>query len=197
MKRLLITLVVFSVIGANAQSPIVSGFSPKDIVEQFVKMDVEGERLTLEGWHRADALFTKPSKPPHPEVLVVIAKRYAVSAATDKANTTEYYMGYEEVGRIDTNSLRFAPSNSGIETRSFDKYTVVLSAVNRIPETAKANGHEGTASSEWRIDGTQPTAMHLTAAAAMRYVTQMRDKTKDPAIKKNANQTLAKLKRLH
>ncbi len=169
-----------------------SGPYPKDVVDQFVKMDVEGERLTPEGWRKADALFVKASEPPHSEVLIVIARHYAVSEATErkKNNTAEFYMGYEEVGHIDVASLRFSPSNSGMETRSFDKYTVVSGDVNREP--AKT-AHEGNASSEWRINGTQPTAMHLTAATAMRYVTQMRDRTKDPAIEKNADQTLARL----
>jgi hypothetical protein len=155
--------------------------SPKDIVDKFVKMDVEGERLTPEGWHQADALFVKSSEPPHTKVLLVIARHYAVSEATEKTektNRTEFYMGYEEVGRIDTTSLRFAPSNSGNATRSFDKYTVLL---------------EGNGSPEWRIDAAQPPAMHLTAEAAMRYVTQMRAKTTDPAIQKTADQTIKKL----
>jgi hypothetical protein len=167
--------------------------SPKDVVDKFVKMDVEGERLSPEGWYQADALFVKSSEPPHPRVLVVIARRYAVSEVTEKAHTNEFYMGYEVVGRIDTTSLRFESSNSGIETRSFDKYTVVLADVNRAPETAKTTRHEGNASSEWRIDGTQPPAMHLTAAAAIRYVTQMGVKAADPVIQRNADLTIKKL----
>jgi hypothetical protein len=167
--------------------------SPKDVVDQFVKMDAEGERLTPEGWRQADALFVRPSEPPHTKVLLVIARHYAVSEATEKKNSPEFNMGYEEVGRIDTASLRFAPSNGGIETRSFVKYTIVSGDVNRSPETAKTTSHEGNKSSEWKIGGTQPPAMHLTAAAAIRYVIQMRDKISDPTVKKNADQTLAKL----
>jgi hypothetical protein len=49
---------------------------------------------------------------------------------------------------------------------------------------------------EWRIDGTA-NKIWLTLDAAIRYVTQRRDKTTDAAIKKNADQTLAKLLRLH
>ncbi len=78
---------------------------------------------------------------------------------------------------IETASLRFAPSNARIETRSFDKYTTVV----------------GDASSKWRIDGTQPLAMHLTATAAIHYVTQKRAETTDPIIQKNADLTLKKL----
>jgi hypothetical protein len=160
--------------------------SPKDVVEQFVKMDVEGVRLTPQGWRAADMLFAKPSEPFQAKVVVVIGRSYAVSTATGKADSTEFYFGYEEVARISTSSLRFAPTNSGIETRSFEKYIVVSSSVGRTKENR--NG------SSVRIDGAQPTAMHLTAEAAIRYVTLMRDKTTDPEIRRTANQTLVKLK---
>jgi hypothetical protein len=49
------------------------------------------------------------------------------------------------------------------------------------------------AASEWKIDGDQPTTMHLTAKAAIRYVTEKRAKTTDPEIRKNADQAIAKL----
>jgi hypothetical protein len=166
---------------------------PKDVVDQFVKMDVEGERLTPEGWRQADALFVKPSEPPHSKVLAVIARGYAVSRASEKTNSTEFYMGYEEVGRIDATSLRFAPSNTGTEVRSFVKYSVVSADVNGVTEAAQTTSHAGNTSPAWRIDGTQPPAMHLTAAAAIRYMTQMRSKATDPLVQKNADLTIEKL----
>jgi hypothetical protein len=49
---------------------------------------------------------------------------------------------------------------------------------------------------EWRIEGVQPAEMRVTADAAIRYVTRMRDKTTAAVIKKKADQTLAKLMRL-
>lgn len=152
--------------------------SPKDVVDQFVKLDVKGERLSPEGWHRADALFAKPSQPPHTKTVMVIARHYAVSGDAGEADTT-FSFGYEEIGRIDAVSLIFVSLNNGIEARSFQTYRVVQSDVNH--------------PSEWKIDGIQPPAMHLTAEAAIRYVTVMRAKTADPMIKKNADRTLAKL----
>src|SRR5579863_5397652 len=106
MKRLLIPLIASSVIAATAQAPGSSEFSPKGVLERFVKMDVEGERLTPQGWHRADALFVKSSKPFQPKVVLVIARSYAISRAPEKTSTTEFYMGYEEVGHINTSSLQ-------------------------------------------------------------------------------------------
>jgi hypothetical protein len=158
-------------------------------VDLFVKMDVEGARLTPEGWHRADALFAKHGKASQPKVLIVIASRYAVSEKMRNENTAEYYMGYEEVGRIDISSLRFSPSNGGIEMRSFDKYIVVLTDSDQIA------GADRSEPAEWRIEGGQPVAMHVTAETAIHFVTRMNDKTTDHAIKKNAQLSLAKLSR--
>jgi hypothetical protein len=166
--------------------------SPKEVVDRFVKMDVQGARLTPQGWRAADALFAKPSEPFQAKVVVVIARSYSVSAATDRANTTEFYMGYEEVGRIATSSLQFAPTRDGYMNQ-FDKYTVVLIEVQGPHENSNVAKHKDDMSTEWKIDGAQPTAMHLTAEAAIKYVKQMRNETTDPAIRRKAARTLAKL----
>ena len=172
-------LVVVAIVLAISLGPMrAATISPKDVVDQFVKLDVKGERLSPEGWHRADLLFVKPSQPQHANVLVVIARHYAVSGATGEVDT-QFDFGYEEIGRIDIASLSFAPSNSGTETRSFQTYKVVPGDVNH--------------PLEWKIDGIQPPTMHLTADAAIRYDTLMRAKTADPVIVKNADRTLAKL----
>jgi hypothetical protein len=192
MKTLLLLSVVVG-IAVFVVSVRGSTTSPKDVMERFVKMDIEGARLTPQGWHEADALFVKPSEPSQPKVLVVIARHYAVSEGTAKGNTGEFYMGYEEVGRINTSSLYFMPSSSGIEMRSFDKYTLVLTNAYRTPAVDKDSTKGIQAPVEWRIDGVQPVAMHLTADAAMRYVTRIRAETSDRAIQKNADTSLTKL----
>jgi hypothetical protein len=47
---------------------------------------------------------------------------------------------------------------------------------------------------DWRIEGPVPEP-HLTVDAAIRYVTKIRTDTKDATIRKNADETLATLKR--
>jgi len=47
---------------------------------------------------------------------------------------------------------------------------------------------------EWRIEETD-AAIWLTVETAIRYVTQMRDQSNDPVIKRNADRTLAVLAR--
>ncbi|MGA8762040.1 MAG: hypothetical protein WB562_04040 [Candidatus Sulfotelmatobacter sp.] len=187
-SRLILAVIVPIVIGSPAKT---STASPKEIVEQFVKMDVEGERLTPEGWRTADALFAKHSEPFQPQTIVVVGRNYAVSTETEQGNTNEFYFGYEEVARVSTSSLRFASTNSGVETRTFLKYSVVSTRIDRIQGNTKHSA-EGMPS-EWKIDGAQPTTTHLTAKAAIRFVTQRRTNMSDPVIQKNADLSISGL----
>ncbi len=164
--------------------------SAKQIVERFVKTDVEGKRLTAKGWRNVDALFVEQSNLVEPKVIVVIGRNYAVSAQTEEVNTNEFYFGYEEVGRISTSSLRLIRTGSGIQSRSFDKYVVVENPVN--PTQGGTHGSERP-SSAWRIAGAQPETMHLSIAAAIRWVGEKRSSTNDISIRGNADQTLKRL----
>lgn len=84
----------------------------------------------------------------------MIASRYGVSETPNKGNKTEFLVGYEELGRIDSASMIFAPTNAGA-TRQFDSFILV---------------HFDNMSIEWKIEGSQPTVMHLIPKAAMAYV---------------------------
>jgi hypothetical protein len=158
--------------------------SPKDVVQQFVNLDVEGLRLTPEGWTQADALFTKHTKPSLPTFVVVIGRHYGVSQ--DMTRKDYFVLGYDDIGHIDTGTLRFMLT----PVVPMVRYSTMGYTVTR----ADATGKNGSVSSDWRIEGAQPTEMHLTADSAIRWVTQRRDKTKDPTIRRNADQTIVKLK---
>jgi hypothetical protein len=184
--RFVLMIIISGVLAAS--ETVVS--NPKNVVEQFARMDVEGLRLTAAGWSEADALFVNSSKPAQPKFLVIIARHYAVSEAPERGKMT-FCMGYEEIGRIDIGTLRFAATNGGIETRSCDMYTVVPAT---LPGTNAVPKQEQGAQPGWKIEGTQPTTMHITAVAAIRWVTQQRAEKADPATQRNADQTLVKLK---
>lgn len=196
MKQLLISLVVvLAVLTSFSQStvPRTPGKSPEGVVKQFVKMDAEGARLTPEGWRQAAALFVQPSEPPQRNVLVIIARHYGVSEIAVKADTAEFGVGYEELGRMDS-SLLFRPSNRGIQTRSICKYDLVLTSADHQVQRDGLTATAGNPPFQWKIKGTQPAEMHITVETARRYLTKMIDKTKDPAVKGAAEKTLATLK---
>jgi hypothetical protein len=183
-------LLMIAIVALFALAAATSTTSPRDVVDQFVKMDLDGARLTPEGWHTADALFVKHSEPYRPDMLIVVGRSYAVSEGRP-TNTNEFYFGYEEVARISAAALRFYPTHSGVETRSFDKYVVVPSATDASDKNVEAPSK--VVRPEWRIDGAQPKTIHLTAKAAIQYLTQMRAKTSDPATQSNASRAISNL----
>ena len=181
MKSLFLFVIGLAASAGPAACARASAQTAKELVQQFVIFDVEGKRLTPEGWYKADALFARASQPSPNTNIVVIATHYAVSEATNGLATTEFYMGYEEIGRVDS-SLRFVPSAPKVQTRTMQKYNVV--------RTEKANG-----SVKWKIEGSQPTEMHLIPEAAIRYLVEMRGKANDSTVRKNASQAIAALRK--
>jgi hypothetical protein len=64
----------------------------------------------------------------------------------------------------------------------------------RIQGSTSAAGK--TASPQWKIE--EPArVLWLNRETAIRYVAEMRDRTRDPLIKKNADRSLAALRRQH
>ena len=154
--------------------------SQKEVVQQFVNLDVEGLRLAPQGWMQADALFTRHTEPSPPKFVVVIARRYAVS---EHSTRKDYFVfGYDDIGHIDSSTLRFTPTHVAGVRWSYKGYAVVPRAAN-----------EGSAST-WLIDGAQPQEMYLPANIAIRWVSQVRGKTSDPTIRKNSDQTIAAIR---
>ncbi len=107
-------------------------------------------------------------------------------------------VGYFDMGKID-GALRYTPSPKAQFMKTSFLYHMVA-----VPECLKIYAPDGKTVVEkrpvgyrvWQIQGS-PGPPLTTANTAIRYVLEMRDKTTDPAIKKNADQTLAKLSRLH
>lgn len=89
-----------------------------------------------------------------------------------------------------------APGNGLIREGINADYALVLTDKHRELGPDRHESKEVSGVREWRIENT-PSFATITLATAIRYVTEMRDKTTDPTIKKNADHTLAKLKTLH
>src|SRR5438270_13832882 len=53
--------------------------SPKEVVEEFWKLETEGGRLTPEGWLNADIFFVRPEPLPRKKIIEVISAKYKYS----------------------------------------------------------------------------------------------------------------------
>lgn len=205
MKRLLIfaLLAVLEALGVSgqAQAPTASGRSPKEIVEQMWTLATEGELLTPEGWNRYSGLFLHPDRPPGNKVVRVVSNYWGVQGVLTKGSDMEVAMDYAEAGQIDS-ELRYTqppPLPPPFVKRGLiyhfvlapTHWTMVISDGKAVP-----GKEERTGPMDWFITGS-PGLPWTTVNTAIRYVLEMRQKSTDPVVKKNADQTLATLLKLH
>jgi hypothetical protein len=178
----------------TAQSQKTDAKSPKEVVEQFVKMETEGGRLTPDGWREASAYFVHPSPFTPDAKVVLIGKSYSVwDPMKMPSGTTTVSVEINLLGQLDS-ALRFTPP-----TRRFYKnsryFNLILTDRHLELGGKGEKSKEVTGPERWMIDGPSDTLM-LNIVTAIRYVSEARDKATNPSMKKNADSTLIRLKSL-
>jgi len=181
---------------ASGQTKTVDGMNPKEIVDELWRLAAQGQLLTPQGWERAAKLFTEPTRFSAPQSIVVVANEWGPANAFNmKDRAAEADVGFTSLGTIDP-ALHFTPARTRAQKE------VVHYELVAVPEYTMMYGPDGktlisrrpTGTSTWQIKGSQGHAF-TTANTAIRYVMNQREKTHDPVVKKNADQTLRILNR--
>jgi hypothetical protein len=126
------------------------------------------------------------------EANFVVAENYAVSDALMKGDSAEVIVDILPQGEIDS-ELRFTPS---ADQKGGLLFHLIPTSKQQSPSASGEAPAERTGPSEWRIVGTGAINW-LEPAAAVRYVTDMKTRSTDPTIKKNADRALLELAKLH
>jgi hypothetical protein len=172
--------------------------TPKEVIEELWGMAVRGGLLTPKGWNRAGDYFTDPTPWTTNMTVVVMSNDYGFDESSISGGTAKAAMMCTELGQIDAN-LRYTPLpprqsfKSGI---GYDLVAVPAHTLISVPGTKKPEEKVSANVTYWKVKGS-PGNPWTTVNTAIRYVLQMREKAADPAIKKNADQTIAKLLRLN
>jgi len=193
--RLVLTLNAILVVAVHAQEALTQPRSPNEVLEQFCRMDAEGKQLSPEGETEVTGLldFQKPWAQ-HPEIIVV--KDYVVRGPDRQKDTTRFVVDYQVWGRLGS-SLRFERLeglvvNHPIRVR---EYIPLFRTDKHIEVGNDGRWQQVKGVLEWRI-GTVPSAPHVSVDTAIRYVTELRDKSSDPIIKTNADRAVDDLRTL-
>ena len=182
----------------TAEEPI-EGRSRTEVVDELWRIATEGGLLTPEGWSEACKLYTNPVPFPGDKVISVMSNSWGLASEHRlKDNGVTVELGYTDMGKIDS-SLRFAPSPKAEFMKTALSYHVIA-----VPAFYWVTGADGKTPVEkkfvgyrvWQIQGS-PGLPWTTVNTAIRYVLEQREKTTDPAIRRNADATLAQLLRLH
>ena len=182
---------------AQPRQQRIEGRAPNEVVDEIWRMATQGQLLTPEGWRIVGGFFTEPRPFPAKEPILVVGNEWGPAyEMRSVADGKEIAVGYWDDGSIDA-KLRYTPppkANTGFVKTAFG-YTLVTA-----PSYMMMYGPDGktlvekrpTGSYVWLIKGAQPQPI-TTVNTAIRYVLERRDRTTDPEIKANANQTLIHL----
>jgi hypothetical protein len=176
----------------SAQSRLEPPDSPGDVVTKLWKSAADGKLLSVEGWKNNSGFFVHPSPPPEANPFLVVSNDWSVGPVIVHGDHAEVDVSYIAAGKIDA-SLRYSPPPKIPYMKTGKAYHLIISTS---PHDSAYGPDEKTGSAEWKIDdprGLPWTTVH----GAIRYITGMRDKSKDPVVTKNADETLAKLAKLN
>jgi hypothetical protein len=182
----------------SAQEPI-KGKSRTEVVDEVWRMATRGELLTPEGWNHACGFFTNPTPFSGNKAILVMSNDWGPSYEDrSKGDGTDVELGYFDMGKIDAELRYMPPPKTGFVKTGFLYHLVAVSAYSMMygPDGKTLVEKKPIGSRVWQIQGS-PGPPWTTVNTAIRYVLEMREKTTNPVIKKNADETLAKLLRLH
>jgi hypothetical protein len=176
---------------------------PVEVVKDFVSLEVSGAVLTPGGWEKVSESLLRREPLAQQKEIIVVSHDYAVSRdlprAAENVNEAEVYLGYDHLGVIEPD-LKWRPPNPQLYPASGFRFRLVLGKNYWEPVPGNQTERELTGSLRWRIDLVHAPGpirvLFLTKASAMRYVADVRSKSANPAIKANADATLAALKKL-
>jgi len=176
-------------IGSSAVILLAAGASPtfsqtkaaEAVFERFCELDSHRAQLTPGGWKEVAALFVRPGAPRNQTILITdLPEQATVGRGTMEGRRVCVGRDFLLFGRLELPGIRFAAEAQG-------------KLIRELIYVTKIAGPGQTES--WRIEGPVPEP-RLTVAAAIRYVSEVRENTRDSNLRTNADGTLAALRRL-
>ena len=171
-------------------TPRKSSEAPRQVLQEFCELDLQGKQLTAIGREQVARFFVKAEVPALKDI--VIAMDCVVSEPVMKGNKADFYVEQLMLGQLDS-SLRYKPAlpdepDEPIMLRR-DQSLVLTTNYSK----AGPGGAQRTIIGRpaWRLDSEY--APSITVEAAINYVARMRATTKDKTVRENANKTLAAL----
>jgi hypothetical protein len=200
MKEMFAAILVFLlsivIVGTAslAQSSYVASAEPKQVVQQLLNLEMSGAVLEPGGWGKDSELSERYSlqRQMRGIVAIIISSNYSLDQVQVNKNSANVHLSFNEIGVIGCD-LHWAPPDPKL-TKTGSTYRLVLSW-----ENAPLRGASRPLPQQrrWRIDAEFPIpVLWLSRTTAIRYVTEMREKSNDPAVKANADKTLAILEKL-
>jgi hypothetical protein len=179
--------------GAGAQNSKEQLKPTEQLVRRYEKLIAAGDLLTPTGWKRASQLFEKSNPYPPSGEIYVVSTGGAVGEDWVKGDRAQVETKWDDnYGTIDS-ALRYKPPSPSGRIAMGQIFPLILTHAQ--PDGSGNSTPPTEPAAEWKFEG-YLRIRSATIPAAIKYVKQMRDRSTDPAIRKNADRTIAALKRL-
>jgi hypothetical protein len=188
----LLAILILSLCVVTGRAQILQNKKPTElVVKRYEKLVAEGALLTPEGWRRVSTFFEQTRDYPANSKIQLISLPGIIgedSLNGDRAQVGTKWGDY--CGTIDSN-LRYVPDpldHGCIMTEESFSLVLVHQGL------AKRKGVSGDPG-EWKIEEA-PSIRTAGIEAAIKYVEEARNRSNDPKIRRNADRTIAALRRL-
>ena len=159
------------------------------LVKQYERLRADGALLSPEGWERTSKLFERPKPYPSDSEILLISPPGIIGRDTADGDRARVGTKWgDSCGTVDS-QLRYKPMMPGVGCIMTEE-TFSLVFIHH-PHAKVQAGDVG----EWKIDEA-PRVRAADVPAAIKYVEKVREESKDPIIRSNADKTIAALKRL-
>jgi hypothetical protein len=171
--------------------PQSKGRPTEKVVVEYEKFVEQGSFLSSHGWKTASKIYLETYPYPPDGTIQVVTTGGLVGEDSNRNNRAEVELKWtDHLGTVDS-KLRFKKPDYGCVATIYQFGLVYTDKHREI--SPDGNVVESTGPWSWKIE-TPLKDRPATVAQAIIYVEVMRDKSKDPVIKKNANQTIKMLK---
>jgi hypothetical protein len=169
--------------------------SPKKVVEEFCRFETTGGRLTSGGWQNGNTFLVRAVPQPQSFSILVTGNNYSVwEPHLTSSSAADVIVGVSgDIWKIDS-AMHVTRDPSSQAFKSGIVYRLVLSDKHWELDSDKKTLHEVTGKPAWRIDSTGNT-IWLTRDIAIRYLSDLRDKSSSSVFKKDADKAIVLLKR--
>ena len=186
---LAIVLVLFLGIGVLLAQVLQHKKSTELLVKRYEKLVAEGSLLAPDGWARTSSLFKQSDAYPADGEIQLISSPGIIGETQRNGDGAKVETKWGDYyGTIDSH-LRYKPVEYGGRIMLGESFSLVFVHRRRAEEVAMGD------SGDWLIEG----PLHMRSADiahTIRYVERMHDQSNDPAIRRNADKTIAALKQL-
>lgn len=165
------------------------------VVRRHDKLVADGALLTAEGWKQSSMLWTSSDPYPRNGEIVVEDLSGIIGEDWVRGNRAQVETKWDDLyGSIDS-SLRYKSGSPSGGSIMMARLLTLVCVESPQSVAVSAKRSDPRCAGEWKLEGPR-RSREATIPRAIKYVTEMRDKSTDPVIRGNANKTIETLKHM-